>query len=166
MAWLRRTLKRLHAHNAGFTLPEVVVVVGILALGTALVGGGVFQSLSVQRFWRDKVEATREVRHAQSWFAGDALNAQATNLVDGAQPVSAVSLTWTGGGGVPHSASYSLSGTDLVRNFDGAQIVLSQQVASVGFFRSGRVLNFTLEVQADRGGARSLSLQTYLRALQ
>jgi prepilin-type N-terminal cleavage/methylation domain-containing protein len=163
---LLEALKRLHSGRGGFTLPEIAIVVGILALGTALVGGGVFESLSVERFWRDKVEATRELRHAQSWFAGDALSAKETNLVDNAPPVNAVTLAWTNNAGVPRTASYSLSGTDLVRVFNGNQTVLAQQVVSAAFSRSGRVLNLTLEVNAEREGTRTLNLQTYLRALQ
>lgn len=166
MAWLNGKLKRLHAREDGFTLPEIAIVVGILSLGTALVGGGVFESLSVQRFWGDKVEATRELRHAQSWFAGDALSAKEINLVDNAPPVNTVTLAWTSAAGVPRGASYSLSGTNLVRVFNGNQTILAQEVVSVGFSRSGRVLNFTIEVSADRGGTKTLNLRTYLRALQ
>ena len=60
------------------------MAVGILTLAMGLVGRGVFQVLSIQRFWRDDVVATRELRHAGSWFAGDALNAEAIDLADGA----------------------------------------------------------------------------------
>ncbi len=52
-----------------------------------------------------------------------------------------------------------------MRDLDGAQITLARQVVSVGFALSGKVLTFDLEVEADRGGTESMSLQSYLRML-
>ena len=77
-------LKGLASDASGFTIAEVTVAVGILTLALALVGSSVFQSLSIERFWQDDVVATKELRHAGSWFAGDAMNAETTDLIDGA----------------------------------------------------------------------------------
>ena len=65
----------------GFTLLEVLVALGILSLALALATGGLFQVFSIQTSYQDKVVATKDLRHAGSWFSGDALNAQAA--VDG-----------------------------------------------------------------------------------
>ncbi|MBI2916721.1 MAG: type II secretion system protein [Chloroflexi bacterium] len=150
----------------GFTLVEVLVAVGIITLALGLVGTSVFQALSVERYWREDVVATRQLRHAGSWFAGDALNASSTGLVDGAPAVSAVTLTWTDRLGVPHIASYSILEGDLVRNFDGSQTVVARRVESVGFSLSGRVLTLELTVPAEQGGTDTTTLTTYLRMLQ
>ena len=128
--------------------------------------GGLFQALGIQRFWFDDVVATKELRHASSWFASDALTVESTDLVDGASPVEPVTLTWNDDNDVPHTVTYSLVGSSLMRDFDGTQITLARRVASAGFALSGRVLTFDLEVEADRGGTESMSLQTYLRMLQ
>ena len=152
---------RYVSNSAGFTLVEVAVSLSILSLGLALVGAGIFQVLSVQRFWRDDLVATKEVRHAGSWFSGDALNATATDLVDNAQAVPTVTLTLSSGNIV-----YSVSGTDLIRQAGSDQNIVATDVVSVGFSRSGQLLTLTLEVQASRGGTETLSLQNFMRLME
>ena len=98
-------LKSLAARSGGFTLVEAVIAVGILTLGLGLVGSAVFQSLAIERFWRDDVTAVRELRHAGSRFAGDVLYTETTDLVDSAAAVGSVNLTWTDAGGVAHTGS-------------------------------------------------------------
>ena len=160
-------VKRIAKRSDGFTLVEALIAVGILTLGLGLVGSTVFQSLAVERFWRDDVIATKELRHADSRFAGDALYTEATSLVDGAAPVNTVNLTWTDTGGVSHTAVYSVTGDNrLVRDLNGMQSTLARDVVQTGFSLNGRLLTFDLEVEADRGTTKTSSLQTYLRALQ
>ena len=160
-------VKRIAKRSDGFTLVEALIAVGILTLGLGLVGSTVFQSLAVERFWRDDVIATKELRHADSRFAGDALYTEATSLVDGAAPVNTVDLTWTDTDGVSHTAVYSVTGDNrLVRDLNGMQSTLARDVVQTGFSLNGRLLTFDLEVEADRGTTKTSSLQTYLRALQ
>ena len=159
-ASIGRTLRS----SADFTLAEVVVVVGILTLAAGLVGSAVYQSLSVERTWRGDVVATKEWRHALSWFSVDATNAQTADLIDAAPPVSSVTLDWVDKDGTSHTAVYSLSGSALLRNLDGAENSVARRVVSAGFSLSGRFLILDLEVEAEQGGTESVSLQTYLRA--
>ena len=160
-------VKRIAKRSDGFTLVEALIAVGILTLGLGLVGSTVFQSLAVERFWRDDVIATKELRHADSRFAGDALYTEATSLVDGAAAVNTVNLTWTDTGGVSHTAVYSVTGDNrLVRDLGGMQSTLARDVVQTGFSLNGRLLTFDLEVEADQGTTKTSSLQTYLRALQ
>ncbi len=159
-------LKRLLTSPRGFTLLEVLVIVGIFTIVTGLVGRNVFQTLSIQRFWREQVVATKELRHAGSIFAGDAVYAQITSLVDGAAPVTSVTLDWTDKTGVPHTATYTLSGNILFREYDGATISIARHVVSAGFSLSGRMLTFDLEVEAEGDQTDSISHQVFLRRLQ
>ena len=152
--------------SRGFTLVEVLVTVGILTLTLGMVGGGLFQSLSIERSWRDDVLATRELRRAGSWFAGDALNAEATDLIDGGGPVTSVALTWTDETGASHTTAYSISGDNLIRDYDGLQLVVARRVVSLGISQSGGILTLNLVVRAEEGGTESSTLETYLRALK
>jgi prepilin-type N-terminal cleavage/methylation domain-containing protein len=156
-------LKRLFGGSAGFTLVEVSVAVAILSLGIGLIGNSVFQVLSIQRFWQDEKLATKEARHAGSWFASDALKAINTNLTPGAAPVNQVTLTLESG-----TVTYSQSGDTLIRQKGGEQSVIAQDVVSVGFALSadGKVLTFTTEVEAAQGGTEVLTLLNYLRLAQ
>ncbi|MFQ6027849.1 MAG: type II secretion system protein [Dehalococcoidia bacterium] len=162
----RQLLNGCRRDSRGFTLVEMVVALGILTLTFTMAGGSIFQALSIQRFWQEDAVATMESRHAGSWFSGDALFAETTSLVDGAVPVNNVTLNWTDGLGVSHTAVYAVSGSNLTRTIDGVQTILSDRVVSVGFSLSGQTLTLDIEVQADRGGTESSSLAAYLRMLQ
>ena len=160
-----RHMKTTMRSSAGFTLMEVIVAVGILSLVITAFGSGVLQVVSVQQFWRDDVVATRELRRAGTWFAGDALNAVTTSLADGAAPSSTVTLNWTSGGSAVTSA-YAISGGNLVRTFGGQQLAVARDVSSVAFSLSGKLLTFTLTVNAGETKTDGRTLQTYLRKMQ
>lgn len=156
-------LKRLFFGASGVSLVEAAVALAILSLGVGLVGTGVFQVLSIQRFWQADRFATKENRHAASWLAGDALRTTATDLTPGAAPVEYVTLTTSGA-----NVTYSKSGDTLLRQEGSYQNVLARDVVAVGFSlsESGEVLTFTSEVLAARGDTETLSLQNYLRLAQ
>lgn len=171
MKLIKKLLGPRLAGAAGFTLVEAAVALSILALGVVMVGQGIFQSLSVQRFWQRDVVATKDLRHATSYFAGDALHAQSTDLVDGAplapcaDGVPCAELGWTDAAGIPHLAIYSLDANQLTRNFDGATNVIAPKVAEVSFTRTGSVVSFSMRVEAQRGGFDNINLTAYLRKL-
>jgi hypothetical protein len=80
-------------------------------------------------------------------------------------PCPSVTINWTGKDLVPHIATYSLSGTDLMRNYDGKILTVARQVVSTGLSRSEQTINFTLTLTASRNGTESKSLETYARML-
>ena len=149
---------------AGATLVETVLGIGITTVILSFVVTSLYQTLNVEQVWRDDALATRDLRHAASYFAGDVVNAQATDLVDGGGAVSSLTLSWTDKDGVPHAAVYSLSGPSLVRNLDGAPIVLAASVVSAGFTLSGGMISLSLEVEAAQGGTQTESYQGFLRS--
>ncbi len=160
------TIRRLVRRSAGVTLVELLVALGIMTATSGLVASGIFEVLSVQRYWRDDSVATRGLRHAGSMFAGDALNAEEVNLVDGAVDAPGVVLSWVSDGGVTHRAEYLLSGTSLVRDFDGNQTTVASRVSDAGFSRAGRTLTLSLTVDSSGGQAESIQLQTLMRGVQ
>ncbi len=154
----------------GFTLVEVLVALGILSLAIALAGSGLFQVFSFQTSYQDRVVATKDLRHAGSWFSGDALNAQAA--VDGnGEPLDclsasdSVTLSWTGNDGAYHSSTYQVSGDSFERAYDGRINTLADHVVtdSVGFLHCGNLLTLELEVEADSGQVKNTVLWTDLR---
>ena len=154
----------------GFTLVEVLVAMGIMSLAIGLAGSGLFQVFSFQTSYQDKVVATKDLRHAGSWFSGDALNAQAA--VDGnGEPLDCLSasdsitLSWTDNDGAYHSSTYQVSGDSFEREYDVLVNTLAEHVVtdSVGFLHCGNLLTLELEVEADSGEAKNTVLRTYLR---
>ena len=100
-----KAARQILGSSEGFTLVEVLVSVSILTVVVGMFSAGLFQVFSIQRFWTDDIKATKTVRHAGSWFAGDALNAE--KVLDAgdlplectpATPVEEVKLTWTDSG--------------------------------------------------------------------
>ena len=174
---LTKPVRRALGSSGGFTLVEVLVSVTILTIVTGIFGAGMFQLLSIQRFWIDDINATREARHAGSWFAGDALNASDVLDAGGvarltctpSPSVQQVTLTWTEVSGTPHSVVYSVSGDELLRDFDnnGIPLTMASGVVpnSISFTLCGNTPRAKMDVLADRGGTESLDLLTYMRKL-
>ena len=149
---------------------EVLVALGILSVAIALAGSGLFQVFSFQTSYQDRAIATKDLRHAGSWFSGDALNAQAA--VDGnGEPLDclsasdSVTLSWTDNDGAFHTSTYQVSGDSFQRAYDGRVNTLADHVVtdSVGFLHCGNLLTLELEVEADSGQAKNTVLWTYLR---
>ena len=163
-------LRRILSQPAGFTLVEVIVAVGLLGVVAILVADGTFQIVRSQRTWRENIISTKELRHAGSRFAGDALNAVTTTLTDLAPATNQITMHWTDTGQTFHSANYSLDGTTtpftLVRDLDGDQLELARRVVSVGFSRSGKTIIFDLEVQAADDATVTSTLTTFLRYMR
>lgn len=156
-------LRKFIADSAGFTLMEVVVAMGLLSLAVSMVGAGIFQTIRAEAFWQDGVVATRDLRHAGSWFAGDALSTKTTNLVD-ATPMATVTLTTVAGNVI----TYDEVANELVRHHDnGSNLVMAANVESVSFLLTGDVLEMTLVVNTDGTNndtnTESMSLDTKLR---
>ena len=154
-----------------------MVALGILSVAVGLIGTGLFQVLSFQKPWQDQVVATKELRHAGSWFAGDALNTEevfdaggVTKLTCDPDPaVEKVTLRWTDKDGVTkHNAVYSLTGQDLVRTYDSNPNTVASPVVAgtLSFSLCGNLLSVKMEVEAERGTTDDIVLQTYTRRLK
>ena len=160
---------RMLSRREGFTLPEVIVAVGIFVAVATVFSMITFPILSLQGDWRPELIATRDLRHAGSLFATDALNAQTTTLASLANATSTVTLEWMGVGGVTSTVKYGLSGDaspyQLVREHGGVERQLATNVVSLGFSLAGRVLTMDLQVQVGEDTIRSRTLRTYLRNL-
>ena len=169
-----KPIRHITGSSRGFTLIELLVSVSLLIVVVGIFGAGMFQVLSIQRFWTADVKATREVRHAASWFAGDALNATAVLDAEGAPltctpspPVQQVTLTWIDASGA-RSVVYRVSGEELLRDLDnGPPLTMAGQVVanSVSFTLCGNTLRLNMDVLADRDTTDSLDLITYVRKL-
>ena len=160
--------------SSGFTLIEVVVALGLLSMVVGLVGSEIFQLLSFERYWQDDLTATVDMRRAGSRFAGDALNSEDAKDSLGvrvacppAAPASSVVLNWTDTADVSHTATYSISGGSLVREFDGQQNEMARRVVanSLQLSLCGQLLTMDLQVEGGRDRIENIQLQTYMRKL-
>ncbi len=164
MSNVRAKLGNLLRSSEGFTLVELLV--GILSSAMSFVGRGAFQAFSADSFRQDTVMAAAEVRKAGTWFAGDAVNAETTDLIDAAAPVSSVTLSWTDRHGVPKTVLYQIAGGTLTRTEASIQTTVARGVVSGGFQLSGKLVMLDIGVQGASGGTENAVLQTYLRMMQ
>ena len=172
-----KPVRHILGSSGGFTLIELLVSISILTVVVGIFGAGMFQVLSIQRFWTDDVKAVREVRHAGSWFSGDALNATdvldaggVTRLTCAPNPsVQQITMTWTDASGTPHNVVYSVTGDELQRDFDsnGTPLIMASRVVanSISFTLCGNTLRLNVDVLADRDTTDKLDLITYVRKL-
>ena len=154
---------KLKIAQRGFTLVELLVALSLTTMALSMIGSSAFQALSVRRTWQGDVIATKEWRPVESWFAGDAMNARTTDLISGNPPTSSVTLSWVDGNSIPHTSTYSVTGNELIRDFDGVQNTLARNVVSSLYSLSGKVLRVVLEVRAENGLSETSQLDTYLR---
>ena len=172
-------IKNLHrklAGSSGLTLVEVLFAVGIITVAVTVVGEGIFQVTSVQRFWADDKLATRDLRHAGNIIAEDALNAEDAFDSGGVvrltcepdPPASEVILSWSDVEGTAHTVNYQVSQNSLLRIADGFQQTLTSRVVedSVSFSLCGSLLTLEMEVEARQNETQAMCLRTYIRKMQ
>lgn len=160
-------MKKLMRSQLGFTLAEVLVAVGILTIVSSTIGTATFRALNIQGKVRDDGQAILQLQRGLGQFSSDMRKATATDLVDGAPPVSSLSLTWTDqyqGAGTAHTIAYALVGEDLVRTYDGVSHTLARRVVGVAFSRSSKTFTAQVEVKATPGSTRTLSVKANMRS--
>ena len=157
----------------GFTLVEILVVMGV---GSVILMGAL---LSIQQVLvgtdrsNSQVVALTDVNQATLRIKRDLIMTQETDLTDGDPvPQSSVILSWTDytsfgseNESRSHSSSYTLSGTDLLRNYDGTVSIAGRQITSIGFTQDGRVINVVITATGSGAAQRNetLKFRVYLR---
>ncbi|MFH1142044.1 MAG: prepilin-type N-terminal cleavage/methylation domain-containing protein [Chloroflexota bacterium] len=127
----------------GVTLVELLVATAIASVTLGVLATAwdvIYQS---QGAGGALVSASVDLQNASYWITQDAQMAATTDLQDGNPPVSSMALTWGGGA---QTSAYSLSGTELRRNFNGTVRTLAWNVSSVGFSLQGRLITITVSL--------------------
>ena len=163
-------VKRLISQAGGFTLVEMLVGVTLLTIVMSTIGTASFQALKTQQRVSEDGLAVNELRKGLGWFAEDAKMATSTNLTDGAPATTTVTMTWrdyfnvTTTSGVLHTASYALNGDRLERTYDGNTHAVARDVATALFSLASTTVTAQIEVNAEPGTTRTLSVDSVMRA--
>jgi prepilin-type N-terminal cleavage/methylation domain-containing protein len=144
----------------GFTLMEMLLVTSIT--GAIVI---VVMSSYVQ-IWKGRQEiaktsiALMDIDRAAHLLTQDLVVAQTTNLTDGAAPVSSVNMTWNDlthwagdQGTVAHYATYTLSGTNLIRNYDGDSYTIARYMTKFNISINGTLFTVTVTSQPGFPGS-------------
>ena len=134
----------------GMTLVEVVIATAIAAVISAALGIVIYNMTTTTERSNNITRTVNDVNNAVYWISRDARMAGSTDLTEGDPAASEVLLSWVDGGGNGHSSHYSLSGTELVRDYDGSTMTVARFIASIEFTVSGDSLNYVIESTTGR----------------
>ena len=149
--------------QSGFTLVEVLLALGITALITGVLGTAIFQIFDRSASGQDTLRALSDIQNAGQWIYLDSEKAESSDLFDQAPPVNSMTLSWTTET-VPHTAIYTLSNSELVRDHNGVQTTVARYLASADFSLSGDLITINLTSSPGNGGvSKNVTYNVWLR---
>jgi prepilin-type N-terminal cleavage/methylation domain-containing protein len=105
-------MKELKKGQWGFTLIELILVIGLTGIIAAAITMTVFQVFNMDARTRNDMTAVYQVRQAGKLVSEDILEAQSVSVNTTASTGFPVTLTWTEVGGAPkYEVVYKLAGT-------------------------------------------------------
>ena len=142
----------------GMALVELLVAVAITGLIVGGLGTAIYMIVTATERGNDEATVLHDIRNPSYWISYDAQMTDTTDLVDGDPGVDSMILEWIDEHGNSHYSSYSLSGTELKRTYDGMTTTVARYVSSIEFSISGNLLTFHLE--SAMGGRWDVSQET------
>ena len=144
----------------GFTLIELMAVMAITGMIVLAVASSIFQVAQGRVDVAQKSTAMADIDSAVHWLVRDLVLAQETSLAEGAPPVSDITIEWSDltawagdEGSVEHYISYTLSGTQLLRDYDGEETIVGRHLTNVGFSVEGKMFTVTLTSRSGLPGS-------------
>ena len=128
----------------GFTLIEILVAMAIGGLIAPVVVSGIFAVTNGTAKINTDLVILQDIDGASAWINRDLSQAMTTNLNENetlnTMRVDWIDLTgWATEGAESHFAEYTLVGTDLMREYDGATQIVARRIDDIAF---SRVVNF------------------------
>ena len=153
----------------GFTLIEILVALPIAAAILVVVVSSFFQIVQGRVDIAQKSIAISDIDNAVHWLTRDLILAQETSLTDGAPPTSSLTISWSDlthwaedEGVVDYSASYVLSGNQLVRTYNGEETIVGRYLTDFDISLEGKMFTVVLTSQPGMPGStvtRSFSVE-------
>lgn len=157
----------------GFTLIELLVgmaVGGVILTGVVL---SIHQVVVGTDRSNSEVVALNDVHSAALRIKRDIMMSHNTDLTEGIPQENSIQLGWTDytlfepTENHTHSSSYTLSGNELLRNYDGTVSIAGRNIESVFFTQDGRIVNTIITAVGPGASKRSETLEfsVYLRTV-
>lgn len=168
---------KVESSQKGFTLLELLLVTAVGTVVLAGVVGAIFQVYGVTMGKSDKITALEDIKAVAQSIVADMKIAQNSTLVDKAQPVTSMALTWkswyVGTGNYTgtyqnllHSINYTVSGGRLRRSYDGGNITYAgRYLSGIQFSRDGDIIKIVITSSTDNTTktAENQTFQFYLQ---
>ena len=157
-------------NQKGFTLIEIlfVMAVGGMVMAAALLS--IYQVIWGSARSNDQVTALSDVNYAARWIKRDIQMSRYSSLVDGDPvPQSSIWLSWIDNTGFAsenesmHFCTYTLSGTELRREYDNFESVVGRHITSIGFILNDNVIACNITATGPGATERSETLKFSVR---
>ena len=159
------------ARQKGMTLLELTAAMAIAAIIVLGVVSLIYSEARGTAVARTSVTAGHEISYAARWLSQDGWMAESTNLVDGADPVDHLTLNWierSDFANIPHCCSYYLSGTQLLRDYDGTVQTVAGKISNLEFSQVGSLITVSIDCSPEWAGDSAKTVRKtyriYLRA--
>lgn len=157
--------------QTGMTLLELTAAMAIAAIIVLGVVSLIYSEARGTAVARTSVTAGHEISYAARWLSQDGWMAESTNLVDGADPVDHLTLNWIERlefADIPHCCSYYLSGTQLLRDYDGTVQTVAGKISNLEFSQVGSLITVSIDCSPEWAGDSAKTVRKtyriYLRA--
>jgi len=138
------------AGQKGMTLVEVIIATGIGAVVTAALALVIYNLMTVTERNNDATSTLSDVQNAVYMISYDAKMAGSTDLTEGDPAASEVLFSWIDGGGAAHSSRYYISGTELIRDYNGNTHSVAKSISSIEFTVTASNLNYFVKSTTGR----------------
>lgn len=137
----------------GFTLIEFMVSIGFMSVLAGLISTSSFVSMKTSSETGAIADIAVETAKTTRWLVRDVHRAETTTLVDLAPPVATGAFVWDDGGSV--TCTYSLAGTDLIRDCVTSQVAVGRFISNLQFTRSGNLITVSYQISPPDSPGRS-----------
>ena len=157
-------MNKRQAKQKGIILLDLVLG---LAIATTVIGGivGVIHhQVTTTETTKTVVTTTHEITNAARWISKDAMMAESTDLMEGAQPVNQITLSWVERFdfvNIPHTSSYYLYGTELRRDYDGTVTTIAREISEIEYCQTDNLLTVSITCTAPWRVTNPTVTQTY-----
>ena len=146
----------------GFTLIEILVTAAIGGLIMPVLVTSTYQMTRITTSANKEFVIQIDIENASSYFTRDLALGESTDLGGGPNVENHMRVDWidqTGWAAVgdeAHYAEYTLSGTNLLRNYDGTTTIVARRISDIEFSRVGKYITISI-TSSLRGKAETLS---------
>lgn len=125
-------------NQRGFTLMELLISLGFVASMAGLISGSSFLAIRTRVESGAIADIAVETARTTRWLVRDVHRSASSGLADPATGATSASFTWDNGG--PVTCTYSLTGTDLIRDCGAIQSTVGKYINNLTFDRAGNLI--------------------------
>ncbi|UCG09782.1 MAG: prepilin-type N-terminal cleavage/methylation domain-containing protein [Dehalococcoidia bacterium] len=149
----------------GFTLLELLVSVAIAGLVMVAAVSVIFHIFYGGMRNSDQFIALNELAYITGLIKSDIQMAQYTSLTDGdPTPQNSLELMWvdytsfTTANESVHGVTYTLSGSELLRNYDGNARIIGRHITYLGFIQNDNIITCNVSASSSSFAERNKNL--------